>query len=121
MRAPYEVWAAFLARSTDAPQEASDEPQGGLTVPITFAEAKAIVRAAEEADWDLGTYQIEDEGFEDATHWLVVRGAAEAGTDPNYVIVGDVVPLVSKATGEITYIVPHMEFDRLDAMTPVCS
>ena len=45
---------------------------------ITFAEAKAIVRAAEEADWTLGTYQIEGEGFEDATHYLVVRGAAPA-------------------------------------------
>jgi len=88
---------------------------------ITFAEAKAIVRAAEEADWDLGTYQIEAEGFEDATHYLVLRGAAEAGTDPNYVIVGDVVPLVSKSSGEIEYVVPHLEFDKLDAMTPVRS
>ena len=34
--------------------------------------------------------QIEDEGFEDATHWLVVRGAAEAmgeTPDPRFVIV----------------------------------
>ena len=46
-------------------------------------------------------------------------GAAEAGTDPSYVIAGDVVPLVDKQTREITYIVPHLEFDRLDAMTPV--
>jgi hypothetical protein len=38
---------------------------------ITFAEAQAIVRTAEGADWTLGTYQIEDEGFEDATHYLV--------------------------------------------------
>jgi hypothetical protein len=86
---------------------------------ISFAEAKEIVRAAEESTWTVGTYQIEDEGFEDATHWLVVRGAAEAGTDPSYVIIGDVVPLVDKQTGEISYIVPHAEWNRLDAMTPV--
>jgi hypothetical protein len=42
-------------------------------VAISFAEAKAIVRAAEESTWTPGTYQIEDEGFEDATHYLVVR------------------------------------------------
>jgi hypothetical protein len=45
-------------------------------VVITFAEAKAIVRDAEEANWDLGTYMIENDGWEDATHYLVVRGAA---------------------------------------------
>ena len=51
---------------------------------ITFAEAKAIVRAAEESIWTVGTYQIEDEGWEDATHYLVVRGAAEAvGDNPD--------------------------------------
>jgi hypothetical protein len=40
-------------------------------VVITFAEAKAIVRAAEESTWTPGTYQIEDEGFEN-------RSAAKA-------------------------------------------
>jgi hypothetical protein len=29
------------------------------------------------------------------------------------------VPLVSKETGEITYIVSHAEWERLDAMWPV--
>lgn len=48
---------------------------------ITFAQAKEIVRAAEESTWTPGTYQIEDDGWEDATHWLVVRGAAEAMED----------------------------------------
>ena len=84
---------------------------------ITFAEAKAIVRAAEEADWTQGTYQIEDDGWEDATHYLVVRGTAE--DDPNLVIIPGQVPLVSKETGEIEYVVAHTEWDRLDAMTPV--
>jgi hypothetical protein len=72
-------------------------------VAISFAEAKAIVRAAEESTWTPGTYQIEDEGFEDATHYLVVRGAAEAmGDNPdlNFIIVPGLVPLVSKETGE---------------------
>ena len=32
---------------------------------ITFAEAKEIVRAAEEADWTDGTYMIEAAGWED--------------------------------------------------------
>jgi hypothetical protein len=77
------------------------EGSDGVTM-ITFAEAKEIVRTAEEADWQLGTYMIEDDGWEDATHYLVVRSAAEAGTDPSYVIAGDVVPLVDKQTGEIT-------------------
>ena len=66
---------------------------------ITFAEAKANVRAAEEADWQLGTYMVEDDGWEDATHCLVVRGAAEAmgdSPDPNLVIVPGLVPLVDK-------------------------
>ena len=84
---------------------------------ITFSVAKAIVRAAEEANWNQGTYQIEDEGWEDATHYLVVRGTAE--DDPNLVIIPGQVPLVSKATGEIEYVVAHAEWDRLDAMTPV--
>jgi hypothetical protein len=81
---------------------------------ITFAEAKAIVRAAEEADWTLGTYQIEGEGFEDATHYLVVRGAAAA-------IIPGLLPPVSKATGEIECVVPHLPevVARLDAMWPV--
>jgi hypothetical protein len=59
---------------------------------ITFAQAKAIFRAAEEADWHLGTYMIEDGGREDATDLLVVRGAAEAmrdDPDPSYFIVLD--------------------------------
>jgi hypothetical protein len=86
-------------------------------VPVTFAEAKAIVRAAEESTWTQGTYQMEDDGWEDATHYLVVRGTAE--DDPNLVIIPGLVPLVSKATGEISYIVAHTEWDRLDAMTPV--
>jgi hypothetical protein len=47
-------------------------------VSVSFAEAKAIVRAAEEPGWkNRGTYQIQDEGWEDATHYLVVRGPAE--------------------------------------------
>ena len=77
---------------------------------ITFTQAKAIVRAAEESTWTQGTYLIEDEGFEDATHYLVVRGAAEAMGDspnPNYIIVPGFVPLVDKRTGEIEYVVPH--------------
>lgn len=86
---------------------------------ISFAEAKTIVRAAEESTWTQGTYQIEDEGFEDATHYLVVRGAAELEEtlDPNLVIIPGLVPLVSKATGEIEYVVAHTEWDRLYAMT----
>jgi hypothetical protein len=36
---------------------------------ITFAETKEIVRAAEEVTWTVGTYQIEDDGWEDATHY----------------------------------------------------
>jgi hypothetical protein len=86
-------------------------------VAITFAQAKEIVRAAEEADWTHGTYQIEDDGWEDATHYLVVRGPAES--DSNLIIVRGLVPLVDKQTGEIEYIVAHAEWDRLDAMTPV--
>jgi hypothetical protein len=56
-------------------------------VAVSAAEAKEIVRAAEEPNWPTrsGTYQIENDGWEDATHFLVVRGPAEA--DPNLVIV----------------------------------
>lgn len=89
---------------------------------ITFAQAKEIVRAAEESTWTVGTYQIEADGWEDATHYLVVRGAAEAmgdNPDPNFVIIPGVLPLVSKATGEIEYVVLLEEWNRLDAMTPV--
>jgi len=43
-----------------------------------------LVPAAEEADWRVGSYQIEDDGWEDASHWLVVRGAAEVmGDNPD--------------------------------------
>jgi hypothetical protein len=88
-------------------------------VVITFAEAKEIVRAAEEPTWTEGTYQIEADGWEDATHYLVVRVTAE--DDPNLVIIPGVLPLVSKATGEIEYVVLLEEWNRLDAMTPVRS
>jgi hypothetical protein len=74
---------------------------------ITISEAKAIVRASEDATWTQGTHQI--------THYLVVRGTAE--DDPNLVIIPGLVPLASKATGEIEYVVAHAEWDRLDAMT----
>jgi len=47
----------------------------------------------------------------------VVRGTAE--DDPNLVIIPGLVPLLSKETGEIEYVVAHAEWDRLDAMTPV--
>jgi hypothetical protein len=71
---------------------------------ITFPEAKEIVRAAEEADWTVGTYMIEANGWEDATRYLVVRGAAEAmgnSPNPNFIIVPGLVPLVDKETGEM--------------------
>ena len=84
---------------------------------ISFADAKAIVRASEEKDRTQGTNMIEADGWEDATHYLVVRGTAE--DDPNLVIVPGLVPLVDKQSGEIGYIVAHTEWDRLDAMTPV--
>jgi hypothetical protein len=70
-----------------------------------------------EKDWTVGTYQIEDDGWEDATHYLVVRGTAE--DDPNLVIVPGGVPLVSMETGEIEYVAAHTEWDRLDAMWSV--
>jgi hypothetical protein len=53
-------------------------------VVITFAEAKEIVHAAEEPGWTLGTYVIEDDGWEDATHYLKVRGVADAMGDNPY-------------------------------------
>ena len=86
---------------------------------ITFAQAKEIVRAAEEPDWTQGTYQIEADGWDDATHYLVVRGTAE--DDPNLVIIPGLVPLVNKATGEIECVVPHLPevVARLDATSPV--
>lgn len=74
------------------------EVGGYLTVAITFAEAREIVHAAEADDWGAGTYQIEADGWEDATHYLVVRGAAEAmgdNPDPNFIVVPGLVPLVS--------------------------
>jgi hypothetical protein len=91
---------------------------------ITFTEAKAIVRAAEESTWTLGTYVIELDGWEDASHYLVVRGAAEAmgdNPDPNFIVVPGLVPLIDKQTGEIEYVVPHLPevVARPDAMWPV--
>jgi len=69
-------------------------------MPITFAETKAIFRAAEEATWTQGIYLIDADGWEDATHYLVARGTAE--DDPNLVIIPDLVPLVSKETGRLS-------------------
>jgi hypothetical protein len=69
---------------------------------ITFSDAKEIVRGAEEKDWTVGTYMIEADGWDD-THFLVVRGAKHPDSDhpdPNLVIVGDVLPLVDKQTGD---------------------
>jgi hypothetical protein len=88
---------------------------------FTFAEAKEIVRTAEEPTWTQGTYQIEADGWEDATHYLVVRGTAE--DDPSLVSIPGSVPLVDKQTGAIEYVVPHLPevAERLDAMTPVRS
>jgi hypothetical protein len=83
-------------------------------VAVSFAEAKAIVRAAEESTWTPGTYQIENDGFEDETHYPVVRGAAEAmgdKPDPSYILVPGL------ETGEIECVVPHLPevVARLDA------
>jgi hypothetical protein len=68
---------------------------------------------------------LPQEVFEDATHYLVVRGAAEAmGDNPDVNIsVPGLVPLVSKEAGEIEHVVPHLPevAERLDAMTPVRS
>ena len=66
---------------------------------------------------------LPQEGFEDATHYLVVRGAAEAmgdNPDVNYTLVPGLVPLVSKEIGEIEYVVAHLPevAERLDSMTP---
>jgi hypothetical protein len=86
-------------------------------VVITFAEAKVIVRAAEESTWTQGTYTIEPDGFEDEIHYLVVRGPAE----DDLVEIDSDVPLVNKQTGAIEYVLPHLPevVERLDAMTPV--
>jgi hypothetical protein len=54
------------------------QPVGPRRTSCSLAEAKEIVRAAEEPNLQLGTYMIEADGWEDATHYLVVRGAAEA-------------------------------------------
>jgi hypothetical protein len=54
---------------------------------------------------------IEPDVWEDATHCLVVRGAADAmgdNPDPNFIIVCGLLPLVNKQTGEIDYVVPHI-------------
>jgi hypothetical protein len=70
-------------------------------VAITFAQAKAIVRAAEKCTWTQGTYLIEDEVSRTPPIYLVVRGAAEAmgdRPDPNYIIVPGLVPPVDKRT-----------------------
>jgi len=53
-----------------------------------------------------------------------VRGAAEAmgdNPDPSYILVPGLLPLVSKVTGEIEYVVAHLPevAKRLEAMTPV--
>jgi hypothetical protein len=74
---------------------------------ITFAEAKAIVSAAKAATWPVGEYETEPLGYEDETHFLVVRGAKQPDPehpDPNLVIVPVLVPLVDKQTGEIEYV-----------------
>jgi hypothetical protein len=54
----------------------------------------------------------------------VVLGAAEAmgdNPDPSYILVPGLLPLVSKVTGEIEYVVAHLPevAKRLEAMTPV--
>jgi hypothetical protein len=61
-------------------------------VAITFAEAKAIVWDAEAATWPLGVYEIQLLGYEDETHFLVLRGAKQPDPehpDPNLVIAPD--------------------------------
>jgi hypothetical protein len=70
-----------------------------VTVAITFAQAKEIVRAAGEKYWTLGTFMIEDDGWEDATYYLLVRGTAEPmGDNPdlNFILVPGLLPLVNK-------------------------
>jgi hypothetical protein len=57
-------------------------------VAITFAEAKAIVRAAEESTWTVGTYQIEADGWEDATHMVRVAQRLSDNAKPNFIIAG---------------------------------
>ena len=62
---------------------------------------------------------MERVGYEDSTHWLVVR---EMPADPNDIVVpGKFATLVDKRTGAIEYVVPHLPevARRIDAMRVV--
>jgi hypothetical protein len=83
-----------------------------------------MVRAAEEFTWAVGTYMIEADGWGDATHHLVVRGAAEAmGDNPDAASSSSLARCrwsISRQ-GRSNTSWPHLPdvAERLDAMTPV--
>lgn len=89
---------------------------------LTFDEARQIVDEIERPLWDSsGTYHVAIDGEEDSTHYCVHVGAREwlVHGDMSYAIADDPARLVDKETGEVDYVLPTDEADRLDAMTPV--
>lgn len=90
---------------------------------VTWAEAREIVRRALTAEWTAhhGTLYVEEEGRQDAEHYLVVAGARESlvDEDPDYDLMDQPALLVVKATGELELAPVIGIMAKLDAMTPV--
>lgn len=88
----------------------------------TYAQAADIARPHGEALWAAsehpGTYQIEPTGYEDATKYLIVDGAAEVEQDPElYTPMDKICLFVLKANGVIVEATGLAAAEALDNMT----
>lgn len=81
-------------------------------MPVTFAQARAIVRAEVATYWTgPGALVTSAQGWEDDTYWCVEAGAQEwlVAGDSRYRQADDSRHLVDKATGAYTWVQPLMD------------
>ncbi|MEI2728327.1 MAG: hypothetical protein V9E85_04390 [Candidatus Nanopelagicales bacterium] len=96
-----------------------------MSAPISFDMAREIIDAVERPEWEgPGTYYVAPWGSENAEEYLLITGARESivDKDPRYLLLGEELPFVNRATGKVIYRVqlPDPETAAiLDTMTPI--
>ena len=91
---------------------------------ISFEQARQIIDRHLRPDWDLGTFHVDAEGYEDANYWRVNAGPLEAmgdDTDLEFLVCGMPAFLVAKSTGAIREVPIFANLEWMGSMTPVAA
>ena len=92
-----------------------------MMMTLTFADARAIVRNAEEPFWNAeGTFHVAEIGREDATHFYVYAGPREEPRLESLTFTA-FARFVSKKSGDVEVVPMISALDRLGRMTEVSS